>query len=122
MIMEDSILKTIKTMLGLNTDETCFDTELIVMINSTLSTLNSIGVGPEEGLQITGEDETWNSLLGNRTILNEAKTYVYVKVKLMFDPPANSWINESMKKTADEYEWRMSAKMDTIKNKENEGE
>lgn len=108
-----SILKTVK--IGCNTDDhDHFDQELIMYTNSVLSVLTEIGVGPETGFIITGEDETWEQLLTNNrdNMLNMVSAYVVMSVKLMFDPPTSSFVLESIKEKAKEYEWRIQAAID----------
>lgn len=110
----DSILRTIKKMIGGVEDDdfTGFDTDLIVHINSALRILNQLGVGAI-GFNITGLDETWNDFLGkDEAILSEVKTYIYLKVKLVFDPPSNSFTQQSMKDEIKELEWRMNVEVD----------
>lgn len=107
--MEKSILNTIKQMLGPEADVEAFDTDIIVHINSSLMTLQQLGVG-KKNFSITGPEETWNSFIDNEDVNLEAvKTYVYLKTKLVFDPPANSFVVESMERTCKEYEWRLYA-------------
>ena len=106
----DSILRTIKKMIGGVEDDdfTGFDTDLIVHINSALRILNQLGVGAI-GFTITGLDETWNDFLGkDEAILSEVKTYIYLKVKLLFDPPTNSFSLDSYERQAKEFEWRLN--------------
>lgn len=110
----DSILNTIKQMVGGVEDSefTGFDLDLIVHINSALRVLNQLGVG-SIGFNITGDTETWNDFLGeDEAILSEVKTYVYLKVKLLFDPPSNSFTQQAMKDEIKELEWRMNVEVD----------
>lgn len=107
--MEKSILNTIKRMLGIEPDYTAFDTEIIVHINSVLMVLNEIGLC-EDGFMITGSKEKWDELLGDRDTLEAAKSYIYLKVRLLFDPPASQTVLDSFKNVAQEYEWRLYSK------------
>lgn len=111
--MVESILNTIREMtVGLE-NGTAFDTDLIVHINAALLTLNQLGVGPSTPLMITGEDETWSDLLGDDlSNLSAVKSYIWLKVKLAFDPPSNSFVNDSYVKMANELEWRMNVQVD----------
>lgn len=104
--MEESILKTIKPLLGVDVDYDAFDLEIITGINSAIMSLNQIGVGTE-GFRITGPDETWNDLLEGRDDLEQAKTYIQLKTKLIFDPPTSSAAIDAIKETLKEYEWRL---------------
>lgn len=118
--MPETILTSIKQMLGLTEDYTPFDRELVMHINSVLMVLNQLGVGVDNFritlTQTTGDDptwvseETWNSFLGSGyTGDKEAvKSYVFTKVKLLFDPPASGTLMESYKKLADEFEFRLN--------------
>lgn len=105
--MDESILNTIKKMLGLQADYTPFDTDIIVLINTALMVLQQLGVGPNEGLTITGSTETWESLTDSNVMLEGAKTYIYLSVKIVFDPPASSVLMEAMKSLKEELEWRL---------------
>lgn len=103
----DSILDTIKRMLGIPLDIDDFDTELIVAINGTLMTLCQYGVGPEDPLTITDNSSTWNDLLGEGSPYNATAMYVYLKVRMLFDPPAASAVLDAMNRQVQEYEWRL---------------
>jgi len=111
--MEDSILKTTKRLLGGYVEGTAFNDEIIYSINSVLSVLTQLGVGPAEGFAITGEEETWSDFIGERTDIEMIKMYVYTKVRLLFDPPNNSFLIDSMKKICDEFEWRLNVAIET---------
>lgn len=102
-----SILDTIKKMLGVETDCDAFDTDIIVHINTALMTLNQLGVGTTTSFFISSSTETWSDFLGDLTELEMVKSYVYLKVKMLFDPSANGTVNESMTKLITEFEWRM---------------
>lgn len=108
----DSILDTIKKMIGIDTADTAFDTDIIVNINSVLSTLDQLGIGPDECLVITNNTETWSQLLGTKTNIEMVKSYIYLKVKLLFDPPASSTILEAYQRQITELEWRMNAQIE----------
>ena len=108
--MEDSILKTIRKMLGPDGEYDYFDPELIVYINSALSKLTQIGVGPEGGFSITGPDEAWSDFYQDDK-LSMVKDYVYLKTKIMFDPPLNASVLEAFKQEAAEDYWRLGAEV-----------
>lgn len=102
---QSKILDTIKGMIGIaNTDQ--FNDEIIPLINSEFSTLYMIGVGPE-GFAINTGNEPWTSFTESGTIANMAKEYIALKVQLIFDPPSNSFVNESKQKRINELEWRL---------------
>lgn len=104
----ESILITIKKLLGIAADYTHFDSDIIVHINSVFMTLNQLGVGPEEPAFISSELETWSEIFGTTRNVEAIKSYVYLKVRLLFDPPASSSVLEAMNKQAAEYEWRLN--------------
>lgn len=112
----ESILTSVKKQCGLEADYEHFDPEIITHINSVFMTLNQIGVGPAEGFVVEDEEQTWGDFLGDRTNLQKltaVRTYVGLKVRLIFDPPASSALLESMKRLADEYEWRLNVQAET---------
>ena len=100
----DSILDSIKSMLGIDVEDTNFDKELIVFINGALSTINKLGVGPT-GYRISNNSNTWVEFLLDRTDLEEVKTNVYLRVRLVFDPPQNSFLVNSIKEQIAEGNW-----------------
>lgn len=104
--MTESILTTIKKMCGLDSSNTDFDTDLIIEINGVLSVLYQLGVTATP-VRITGATETWSTVIGNFTDIEMLKTYMYLKVKHIFDPDTNSSLLEARKKVAEEYEWRL---------------
>ncbi len=96
-------------MLGMTEDYDAFDTDILVGINSVMLTLHQLGIGPEEGFSVTSEDETWGQLLGEENILLlPAQQYVFLKVRLIFDPPSASSHIEAMNKAISELEWRLT--------------
>ena len=99
-----SILDSIKIMLGNSVDDTNFDTELIIFINGALAIINKLGVGPI-GYKISDNSNTWDEFLGDRTDLEEVKTNVYLRVRLAFDPPQNSFLVASIKEQIAESTW-----------------
>lgn len=111
----ESILNSIKKMLGIASDYTHFDSDIIMHINSVFMTLNQLGIGPEQPVQITNEMESWNKLLGDIKNLEAVKTYVYLKVKMIFDPPPNSFVLDAMKRQAEEFEWRLNLNAESNK-------
>ncbi|MBQ6446460.1 MAG: hypothetical protein IJJ10_03225 [Bacillus sp. (in: Bacteria)] len=109
----DSILLTIKKMIGGWENEDAFDTDLIVHINSYLNTLNQLGVGPDDPFVITGSEETWEDFLGEDIKkLELVKTYLYANVKIAFDPPSTSFGIDALKEIAKEAEWRLNVMVD----------
>lgn len=85
-----------------------FDEDIIIHINSVLMTLRQIGIGPEKGFVIYGPNESWSDFVGDKeTLLVALKSYVYLKVRLLFDPPNNATLIESMNNSIKEFEWRL---------------
>jgi len=111
--MKDSILTSIKKLLGMTEDYISFDTDIIIHINSVFTTLKQLGVGPAKGFRITGKEETWDKFVSNDEFLDSVKTYIYLKVKLVFDPPLNSKVTESFQQEIKELEWRLNVDGDT---------
>lgn len=106
--MEESILNSIKKLLGITADYTHFDTDILIHINSVFMTLNQLGVGPSEGFRIQDDTSLWNDYIEDDDDLDAVKTYIYLKVKLIFDPPLSSSVAEVIKKEINEFEWRLN--------------
>lgn len=102
----EKILATIKKMLGPAEDYDHFNPDIMFHINTALSILRQLGVGPLEGFRISTGDETWAEFLGDGDDLEMAKDYVYMKVKLAFDPPSNSALLSAYQELVKEFEWR----------------
>lgn len=105
------ILETVRKLVGGSEGNDAFDTDLLTHINSTFSVLTQIGVGPSSGFLVTA-DSKWSDFLGDEIKLEMVKSYVYLKAKLIFDPPQNSSVAQAMKQQADEFEWRVSVEVD----------
>lgn len=108
----DSILLSIKRLLGVSEDCEHFDDEIIMHINSVLVILNQLGVGPPGGFIVTDTRQTWSMFVPNRTDIEFIKTYVFMKAKLIFDPPQSSSAIESMNRVISELEWRINVAVD----------
>lgn len=106
-MVEDSILLSIKKLLGVPRELSSFDADITIHINTVLANLVQMGIGPEEGFEITGETEIWKDFIGDDKLLSQIKTYVYIKVRLVFDPPSNSALTQSFNEQAKELEVRM---------------
>ena len=106
--MLTSILNSTKKNLGIDSEYTAFDEDIMMHINSVLSTLCQIGIGPEEGFDISDETAVWADFLGTDKRLNSVKTYVYLRVRLLFDPPQTSFLIASLQKQLEEIEWRLN--------------
>ena len=110
--METSILTSIKKMLGVAEDYTEFDEDITTHINSVFLNLTQLGVGPEEGFMIEDDTAVWEDFINDSIQLQAVKTYTYLKVKLLFDPPLSSSVTESFTRMIAELEWRLNAAVD----------
>ena len=106
--MSGSILNTTKKILGLTEDYTVFDLDIIIHINSILNVVTQLGIGPEDGFMIEDATATWEDFLGSDKRLNAVKTYVYLRVRLLFDPPTTSYLINAMESQCRELEWRLN--------------
>ncbi len=112
----ESILTSIKKLLGITEEYTQFDTDIVIHINSVFMILNQLGVGPSDGFTITDSSANWSDFISEDSKNFEAvKSYVYLKVKLLFDPPLSSAVMESMKQMINEYEWRLNVSAELAK-------
>ncbi len=112
--MENSILNTTKKILGIEPVYTPFDVDIITHINAVFSVFTQLGVGPEEGFFITSETELWEEFQVPEIQLNLVKTYMYLRVRLLFDPPGTSYLIEAMNNQVREYEWRLSTLRESL--------
>ena len=100
------ILPSIKKLLGINPEYKSFDQDIIMHINTVFMILNQMGMGPEEGFSITDETTAWSEYCTTKNE-NAVRTFIYLKVRLLFDPPTSSVLIESINKTLAELEWRL---------------
>lgn len=112
----DSILTSVKKIIGISEEDESFDTDLIIHINSVLMILNQLGVGPEDGFSITDKSAVWTDVIGDNKLIEAIKTFVGLKVRLIFDPPTSSAVLDSINKTISELEWRINV---MVENKAN---
>lgn len=110
-----SILDSIKQLLGIDVNDTSFDKELIIHINGALMILNQLGVGPEDGYLIVDKNNTWDEFVPGQKNLEAIKSSVYLKVRLIFDPPQNSFLVNALEKQMAEYDWRITLQSNTSK-------
>lgn len=109
LLNNESILDSVKKDLGILPSYTHFDSTIIGDINSTFSVLHQLQVGPEDApFSITGSSETWNEFTDNKALVLMARPYIFMKVRLMFDPPSNSFVVQSLEKQIAELEWRLN--------------
>lgn len=107
--MEEGILTSTKKILGLTNEYTAFDLDIITHINAAFSILNQLGVGPVDGFSISDETAVWGSFGCPPNQLHLVKTYVYLKVRMLFDPPTTSFLLDAYNDQIKEYEWRLTA-------------
>lgn len=104
----ESILTTIKKMLGIEEDYEQFDPDIIISINSVFSDLTQLGVGPSEGFFIEDKTSVWTDFIPEIGKIESIKSYMHLRVKLLFDPPSSSALIESMNKQIERFEWRIN--------------
>lgn len=110
--MIQSILDGTKKNLGIDADYTAFDHDILVAINSVFLDLAQIGIGPEAGFEIEDNTATWDTFLGDNPKLNAVRTYVYLRVRLIFDPPTTSFAIASFERQIEKLEWRLMVEVD----------
>lgn len=106
--MSESILTSTKSALDVSESVTVFDGNITMYINTAFSTLNQLGVGPADGYMIIGSTETWDAFIGDDFRLNAVKAYVYIRVRLLFDPPQTSYLITALNDQLKELEWRLN--------------
>ena len=110
----ESILTSTKKVLGLPAENTDFDVDVIMHINSVLAILHQMGIGPTDGFAIEDATPTWTDFLADVNPLNDVKSYTFLRVRMMFDPPPTSFHLESMQKQIDEIGWRISTYRESL--------
>lgn len=111
----DSILNSTKKLLGIPAEYTHFDTDIIMHINAVFMILQQTGIGPTSGFMITDEYNTWEQFMAEGPALNTVKSYLGLKVQMLFDPQSNGTIMEARKAMISEYEWRLNVIAETPK-------
>jgi len=111
-LAEGSILNDTKKMLGIDESYSAFDLDIKMHINSVLAKLDQLGIGPPGGTSITDDSATWAAVIGDDTRLNQVQTYVYLNVRIAFDPPQTSFHMTAMKEQIQEQEWRLTSILD----------
>ena len=106
--MEQSILTSTKKILGIAEDYTVFDLDIITHINTAFSTLTQLGVGPPEGFMIDDSSAVWTDFIVDDLQYNSVKSYVFLKVRQLFDPPSTSYLISAVDKQIQEFEWRLN--------------
>lgn len=110
--VRNSILQSTKKLLGLDESYEAFDLDIITFINASFSTLFQAGVGPVEGFAIEDGTQTWSQFIGSRTDINDVKSYIFQRVKMLFDPPTSSFGLTAVEKQLDEAIWRLNVAAD----------
>ena len=113
----DSILTSVKKIVGISEEDESFDTDLIIHINSVLMILNQLGVGPPEGFSISDKTSVWSDLISDNLYIEAVKSFVSLKVRMIFDPPTSSSVADAINKTISELEWLILC---NVENKANE--
>lgn len=116
----ESILTSIKKLLGIAEEYEHFDADLIMHINSVFSILTQLGVGPSEGFSIEDETAVWTDFIPEKSRIEFVKSYIHLKVKLLFDPPLGSAVIESMNRMISELEWRIQVAVDPVEDSNGE--
>lgn len=112
--VDDSILQDVKQMLGVEWDDDTFDLDIKNHINTVFFNLNQIGVGPADGFVIEDESTLWDAYIGTSKNLHAVKTYIFTRVRLLFDPPTNGFLVTSLQQQADKLEWTLMVEVDPI--------
>lgn len=111
-LIPNSILDTTKKALGIAPEYTVFDVDIIMHINSVFSTLQQLGVGPKEGFSIEDKTKLWPEFIGDTKNIEAVRSYMYLRVRLLFDPPATSFAIAAFKEQVQELEWRLNVAVD----------
>jgi hypothetical protein len=111
--MEQSILASVKKVIGAPSDYDAFDEDIIMHINMVFNTLNDLGVGPAEGFMIEDDTAKWADYIpSNDNRVNSIKTFIYLSVRMIFDPPRESWVVTSLEKQLDQLAWRINVRQE----------
>ena len=112
----DDIITDIKQMLGASIYDDSFDVNIVIAINSALAVLSDIGISEADNVCLEiGDTVTWDELLEGRTDIEYIKTYIYLKVKMLFDPPSSSALLDAYNRQIAEFEWRLNTKQSAKK-------
>ena len=111
----DSILLSVKKLLGISGEDKSFDEDIIMTINTVLAILTQLGVGPENGYFVASEADAWSDFIPDGFNFEALKTYVYLRAKLIFDPPLSSFAVEAINNTLRELEWRIMEAIEVYK-------
>ena len=109
----ESILTSIKLLLGITEDYEAFDQQILAHINSVFMILTQLGVGTPEGFMIASKVDTWNEFISDEKKMQLVKSYMYLKVKMLFDPPSSSAVIDSTNRMINEFEWRLNSQAES---------
>ncbi len=109
----DSILDSVKSYCGILPDDTSFDSDIIMSINAIMVVLNQFGVGPSAPFVVDDSSQTWSDFLGDKPI-GGVQEYVNMRVRMLFDPPASSYVKQALDEQIDEFEWRILVEVDKV--------
>lgn len=109
----ESILTSIKLLLGITEDYEAFDQQILAHINSVFMILTQLGIGPQEGFMITSKVDTWNEFISDEKKMQLVKSYIHLKVKMLFDPPSSSAVMDSTNRMINEFEWRLNSQAES---------
>lgn len=112
--MPGSILDDVKKLIGLDASYTAFDLDVMTHINTVFTGLSALGIGPAGGFMITGNTETWDSYIGTDLDLNSVKTYIFMRVRMIFDPPTITAVIDAMKEEIQKLEVLLSIKREGV--------
>jgi hypothetical protein len=107
-VFMDSILDSIKKMLGLDPEYTAFDVDILMLINGAFATLHQLGAGPRDGFSIADRSSKWTDYTVDQTVLPMVQQYIYLKVRTVFDPPTSSSVLDAYNRLIEDYEWRVN--------------
>lgn len=108
----DSILMSVKKLLGIAEENTDFDSDVIISINSVFTVLQQLGIGPSSGFSISDESAVWSDFIPDGEMMEAVKSYVALKVRLLFDPPTSGTIMQALTNMTNELEWRLNVLCD----------
>lgn len=111
----DRILPTVKQLMGIDRNYNVFDTDLIVAINSAFMILNQLGVGPDPPYHIEDDTATWEDFSSDVNDLQALKSYIYLRAKILFDPPSSGVLHEAVERQISEFEWRLTVQAEALK-------
>lgn len=114
----DSILMSIKKLLNVDYDDPAFDMDILMLINNEFMTLHQLGIGPEAGFSVTDVSTGWEDYSDDKTLLDTVKIYIYLRVRMLFDPPASSVVADAINSRINELEWRLNVQAERNYNTE----